>query len=101
MSIKSNIYANFLKQVSVTPYHVAIEHGKEKITYKDLKYRIDICAHIINSNLKCSGNSIGVCMEKSIHLIVVIFAIMKTKNIYVPLDSSYPDERLGYLIIYF
>ena len=98
MSIKSNIYANFLKQVSVTPYHVAIEHGKEKITYKDLKYRIDICAHIINSNLKCSGNSIGVCMEKSIHLIVVIFAIMKTKNIYVPLDSSYPDERLGYIM---
>ena len=98
MSISNSIYEHFMKQVFITPGNIAIEYGEEKITYNDLKNRVDTCANIINNNLKCSNNAIGVCMNKSIDFIVVIFAIMKTKNIYVPLDFGYPEERLEYIM---
>ena len=87
-----------MNQVSKTPNNIAIESENEKVTYSNLEDKVNRCACIIKSHVKSSGNAIGVCMDKSSDMVAVIIAILKTNNIYVPLDIGYPDERLEYIM---
>src|SRR5436305_14244655 len=41
---------------------------------------------------------VGVCMERSLELVITLLAILKAGGVYVPLDPQYPKERLQYLI---
>lgn len=87
---------NFIqKMIEITaktnPSLIAIEQGSRKITYKQMNQYVDSLARIIK-NLEVK--IVGVFMLSSIEHITSMTAIMKSKNIYLPLDTNYPLERL-------
>ncbi|PFJ51515.1 hypothetical protein COJ02_24690 [Bacillus thuringiensis] len=88
----------FKEQVSKSRDKIAIEYGKETITYNELDRRADkLAAYLINKGVK-PGCIIGVILERSIDLAVGILGIMTAGCAYMPIDVSYPKKRIEYML---
>ncbi|MER5866500.1 amino acid adenylation domain-containing protein [Kitasatospora sp. NPDC002040] len=81
-----------------TPTATALEHGTEKISYAELDARANRLAHHLIAQGAAPGTLIGVCLDRGTELVTTLLAILKTGAAYVPLDASYPTERLAFLV---
>lgn len=83
---------------SRTPDAIAISFGNQLMTYSELNTK----ATTIASNLiRFTGGEntfIGLCIERSLDMIVGLLAVLKSGSAYVPLDPEYPKERLKYIV---
>ena len=92
------IHQLFEAQVARRPDAVAIDdHGRE-LTYGELNARANRLARHLRSLGLDRGACAGVCMERSLEFVVSVLAILKAGGTYVPLDPSYPAERLGWML---
>jgi amino acid adenylation domain-containing protein len=85
-------------QVERTPEAVAVVFEDEWLTYRALNARANQLAH----HLKALGVGpevlVGVCVERSLGLVVGLLGVLKAGGAYVPLDPSYPQERLAFMV---
>jgi amino acid adenylation domain-containing protein len=88
----------FETQVSKTPDATAFKYGSETITYRDLNARANQLAHYLTNGKAGAGTLVGVYLDRSIEMIVSFLGILKAGAAYVPLDLSYPKERLSFMI---
>ena len=88
----------FEAQVNQTPDAVAAVYEDEQVTYVQLNAWANQLAHYLQREGVGPETRIGVCLERSVDLIVSLLAILKAGGAYVPLDPSYPKERLAYLL---
>ncbi|MEO7585840.1 MAG: amino acid adenylation domain-containing protein, partial [Ferruginibacter sp.] len=93
-----NIVSFFEQQVLKTPAATAVYFGEEYITYQQLNEGANQFAHYLKSRDVQAGQLLPVCMPRSIELITGILGILKTGCVYVPIDSDYPAERIGYML---
>ena len=88
----------FEDQADSTPERVALIFGDRKLTYAELNDQADRLA----SNLRALGvgpeKLVGICLERSLEMIVAILGIWKAGGAYVPLDPSYPRDRLAFVL---
>jgi amino acid adenylation domain-containing protein len=76
---------------------VALRQGNAILTYRELNRRAGLmAAHLLQSGARPS-TAIGVCLERSFDWVVATLAIMRIGAAYVPMDISWPDERLRYV----
>lgn len=95
---ESNLVDLFKDTVAKHPNNIAVQFGEKTITYKELDEKSNYLADkIFNSGVK-KGDIIGVCMNKSIELIISIWAILKNNCVYMPMYVGYPKDRLEYMI---
>lgn len=94
----ARVYDYIKKRALVHPDKVAIQCGLDNITYRELEERSEQLCFGLRANGIQSGDVAGVCMERSIDLIVSLLAIMKADAVYVPIDVVYPEERISYMI---
>lgn len=88
----------FESQVSKSPEAVAVVCGSEQITYRELSRRTDqLALHLQTLGVKPNA-LVGICVERSIDMIVGILGILKSGGAYVPLDPTYPRERLLFIV---
>ncbi|WP_372371491.1 amino acid adenylation domain-containing protein [Candidatus Uabimicrobium sp. HlEnr_7] len=92
------IHQLFEEQVEKTPNNIAIIFEDEKITYHQLNQRANQLAHYLISLGVESNVLVGICIERSIHMIVGLLGVLKAGGAYVPLDPDYPQQRLAYMI---
>ncbi|MBW4666623.1 MAG: amino acid adenylation domain-containing protein [Cyanomargarita calcarea GSE-NOS-MK-12-04C] len=92
------IYQLFEEQVAKTPDAVAVVFGSEKLTYQELNSRANQLAHHLQTLGVGPEVLVGICVERSLDMIVGILAILKAGGAYVPLDPAYPQERLAYML---
>ncbi|MFY2507349.1 amino acid adenylation domain-containing protein [Vibrio pectenicida] len=92
------IHSLFEKQVESTPNHIAIRFENEVLTYQKLNFRANLLAHHLIDLGVIPEQLVGICLPRSIDMIVAILAVNKAGGAYVPLDPSYPSERLGYML---
>jgi amino acid adenylation domain-containing protein/non-ribosomal peptide synthase protein (TIGR01720 family) len=88
----------FEKQAHRTPDAVAVRHNGCESSYRQLNERANQLAHYLR---RCGvGPEVyaGICVERSLEMIVGIVAILKAGGAYVPLDPNYPAERLRYTL---
>jgi amino acid adenylation domain-containing protein/FkbH-like protein len=90
--------AHFEEQVGRMPNAVAIRFQKQELTYAELNARANQLARHLQSLGVGPETLVAVCLERSPELIVALLAIWKAGGAYLPLDRSYPDERLGYML---
>ncbi|NEQ74591.1 MAG: amino acid adenylation domain-containing protein [Okeania sp. SIO2C9] len=92
------IHQLFEEQVEKTPDAVAVVLESEQLTYHDLNCRANQLAHYLQ--LKGVGPEVlvGICVERSLEMVVGVLGILKAGGAYVPLDPTYPQERLVYMI---
>ena len=95
---KQGIQELFEAQVAKTPNAVAVVFQDRQLTYQQLNCQANQLAHYLQS-LGVKGESlVGICIERSLEMIVGLLGILKAGGAYVPLDPAYPQERLAYMV---
>ena len=93
------IHQLFEQQATITPDAVALVFEKQKLSYKELNEQSNQLAHYLIERRQVSLDTlVGICVERSPHMLIGILAILKAGGAYVPLDPSYPPVRLDYII---
>lgn len=87
-----------LEQIKNNPDQIAVWAGDEKISYAKLNEKANKLAGEILKITEHKKGIIGVCLDKSISLIVSLLAILKTGNAYLPINPEYPNERIEYML---
>jgi amino acid adenylation domain-containing protein len=88
----------FEAQAARTPDALAVVFGAAQATYAQLNQRADQAALVLRRLGVGQGDLVGVCMERSLEMVVAMLAILKAGAAYVPLDPTYPAERLGFML---
>src|SRR6266700_807858 len=86
------------EQVQRTPEAPAIVFENQQLTYREVNCRANQLAHALQARGVGPEVLVGVCLERSLDLVVALLAILKAGGAYVPLDPTYPAERLAYMI---
>ena len=92
------IHELFEEQVEQTPEAVAVVYEKEQLTYRELNERSNRLAHYLRKLGVEPEVLVGICMERSLEMIVGLLGILKAGGAYVPLDPQYPKERLAFML---
>ncbi len=88
----------FEAQVERTPNSVAVVFEENQLTYESLNQKANQLAHYLQ-NLGIGPNVlVGICLERSLEMVVGLLGILKAGGAYVLLDPTYPIERLAYMI---
>lgn len=86
------------QQAEKTPHNPAVVFEGKQLTYRELHQHANQLAHFLQKMGVGPEVRVGVCMERSIELVIALLGIFKAGGAYVPLDSSYPAERLNYML---
>jgi len=92
------IHQLFEQQVEHTPDAIALIFGNQKLTYRELNERANKVAHYLKTLGIKPDVLVGICMERSLEMVIGILAIIKSGGAYVPLDPTYPKERLEFML---
>ncbi|MBD2677470.1 MULTISPECIES: non-ribosomal peptide synthetase [Nostoc] len=92
------IYELFEAQVEKTPDAVAAVFENEELTYGELNARANQLAHYLQKLGVKSEVLVGICVERSLNMLIGLLAILKAGGAYIPLDPSYPKERLAFIL---
>jgi amino acid adenylation domain-containing protein len=92
------IHQLFESQVEKTPDAVAVVFGNQQLTYRELNQQANQLAHYLQTLGVSSGMLVGICVERSLEMIIGLLGILKAGGAYVPLDPNYPQERLHFIL---
>ena len=81
-----------------SPSAVAVLCGEESLTYGELEARSNDLAQVLRAKGIGPEALVGLCVERSIDMVVGLLGILKAGGAYVPLDPSYPLERIRYIL---
>ena len=85
------IHQLFERQVEQTPDSVALVFKEQKLTYRQLNQRANQLAHYLQSIGVGPEVLVGICLERSTHMVIAMLGILKAGGAYVPLDPTYPQ----------
>ncbi|NES88127.1 polyketide synthase [Okeania sp. SIO2B9] len=86
------------RQAELRPQATALCQANNQLSYSELKTRSNQLAHFLQSRGLGSGQFVGICMDHSFEMVIGLLGIMKSGATYVPLDPSFPAERLKFMI---
>ncbi|HSE19254.1 MAG TPA: amino acid adenylation domain-containing protein [Pyrinomonadaceae bacterium] len=92
------IHQLFAEQVKRTPDNVAVVFGNHSLTYRELDERANRLAHQLQKLGAAPDMLIGVCLNRSLDMIVALLGVLKAGAAYLPLDPNYPKERLDFTV---
>jgi amino acid adenylation domain-containing protein len=95
---KDCIHTLVERQAARTPHAVAVVYGSDRLTYGELNGKANALAHQLSGMGVGPETLVGVCLERSLELVVGLLAVLKAGGAYVPLDPGYPPERLGFTL---
>ncbi|WP_143857153.1 non-ribosomal peptide synthetase, partial [Nostoc sp. 'Peltigera membranacea cyanobiont' 213] len=93
-----SIHQLFEEQVELTPDAVAVVYENQHLTYGELNSRANQLAHYLRSLGVKADVLVGICVERSLEMVVGLLGILKAGGAYVPLDPEYPQERLSFML---
>jgi non-ribosomal peptide synthetase component F len=97
-SYSTTIHQLFETQVEKTPNQIAVSFEDSSLTYRQLNERANQIAHyLIELGVK-PEQLIGICVERSLEMIIGVLGVLKAGGGYVPLDPAYPKERLKFIL---
>lgn len=84
--------------VELSPDAVAVVFEQSSLTYRQLNSRANLLSHHLQALGVGLEVLVGICMERSLEMLVGLLGILKTGEAYVPLDPAYPTERLAFML---
>lgn len=88
----------FEDQVLKTPHNIAVKINNEEITYEDLNNLANRLAYTLKKYNISANVPVAIRLNKSINMIVAIIAVIKSGGCYLPIDLSYPKERIDFML---
>ena len=92
------IHSLFEEQAEQTPDAIAVTFAERQMTYRELNSRANQLAHYLMKQGVGPEVLVGICVERSLEMIIGILGILKAGGAYVPLDPTYPKERLVFML---
>ena len=92
------IHQLFEAQVAKTPDAIAVVYGQQQLTYRQLNQRANQLAHHLQKKGVKPEVLVGICVERSLSMLVSILGILKVGGAYVPLDPTYPPQHLAWTL---
>jgi amino acid adenylation domain-containing protein len=92
------IHELFEAQAARTPESIALEFEGKQLTYRQLNRRANQLAHYLRRLEIGPEKLVGICIQRSIEMVIGLLGILKVGGAYVPLDPSYPKERLAFIL---
>jgi len=92
------LYELIEQQVERTPDAVAAVFEDRQLTYRQLNDRADRLARHLRNLGVGPGILVGICVERSLEMLVGLLGILKAGGAYVPLDPAYPKDRLAFML---
>jgi len=94
----SCIHKWFEAQVQCNPDAVAVVCDDKQLTYQELNTKANQLAHHLQAQKVKPDVLVGICLERSLEMVVGLLGILKTGGAYVSLDPAYPKERLSFIM---
>jgi amino acid adenylation domain-containing protein len=92
------IHQLFEEQAKQQPDAIALVFENQQLTYGELNRRSNQLAHYLQSLGVGSDMLVGICVERSLEMVVGLLGILKAGGAYLPLDPNYPQERLSFML---
>ncbi|HEX3155300.1 MAG TPA: amino acid adenylation domain-containing protein [Candidatus Angelobacter sp.] len=92
------IHELFEEQVKRTPGAVAVVYEESRLSYAELNRLANQLAHYLRGEGVGPDTRVGICVERSLEMVVGLLGVLKAGGAYVPLDPGYPRERLSYML---
>ncbi|WP_420643178.1 non-ribosomal peptide synthetase [Candidatus Leptofilum sp.] len=92
------IHQRFEQQAAQTPNAIAAEFPHQTVTYAELNGRANQLAHALQKQGIAPDVKVALSVERSLEMLVGLLGILKAGGTYVPLDPTYPQERLAYML---
>jgi amino acid adenylation domain-containing protein len=86
------------RQAAVTPEEVAVATDEQVLSYRELNRRANQLAHYLQTLGVGANVPVGLCVERSVDMVVGLLGILKAGGAYVPMDVTYPLERLAFML---
>ena len=86
------------RQCALTPDAIAISFQDQILTYRQLEQRSSQLARYLESLGVGNEALVGVLLERSIELVIALLAVLKAGGAYIPLDPSFPKDRLSFML---
>ncbi|MGI4835688.1 MAG: non-ribosomal peptide synthetase [Janthinobacterium lividum] len=86
------------EQAAASPHATALEAGAQRLTYQQLHAQANRLAHYLRQRGVQPGDVVALAVDRSADLLVALLACLQCGAPYVPLDPSYPAERLAFLL---
>ncbi|AUS81136.1 hypothetical protein C1701_25470 [Actinoalloteichus sp. AHMU CJ021] len=93
-SLIDRIFAQALR----TPDSVAVTDSERSLSYAELTVRVEQLAADLRDRGVSSETRVGVCLTRSVDLVVALLAVLRAGGAYVPLDPAYPTDRITYVV---
>lgn len=88
----------FEQRAAQSPQAAALYYAGKSISYSELNHRANQFAHALVDRGIGHETLVGLCVDRSPEMIIALLGILKAGGTYLPLDPSYPQERLNYMI---
>ncbi|MEG4800498.1 amino acid adenylation domain-containing protein [Microcoleus sp. ARI1-B5] len=85
-------------QAEATPEKIAVSFEGQTLTYQELHQRSNQVAHYLQKRGVKPDDLVGICVERSLEMLVGLLGVLKAGGAYVPIDPNYPDDRVEYMI---
>ena len=92
------LHERFALQAARAPEATAVVCEGERLSYGDLEVRSNQLARYLTRLGIQPGDRVGLCLERSLEMVMSLLAILKAGGAYVPLDPSYPRERQAFML---
>jgi amino acid adenylation domain-containing protein/non-ribosomal peptide synthase protein (TIGR01720 family) len=88
----------FEQQVSITPDNLAVVFENQQLSYQQLNTKANQLAHYLMTWGVKAEILVGICVERSLEMVIGLLGILKAGGAYVPLDPDYPQQRLQFML---
>ena len=88
----------FEEQVERTPDNIAVIFGDRSLTYKELNEKSNSLANYLRSKKVGKNSLVGIMVNRSLEMIVSVMAVLKAGGAYIPIDPTYPKDRVEYML---
>ena len=92
------IHEIFEAQVEKSPDAIAVVFEDQQLTYRDLNHKANQLAYYLIGEGVQPETTVGIYLDRSIELAVALLAVLKAGGVYVPIDPSYPIERVKFIL---
>src|SRR5262249_44523576 len=95
---RSRVHELFEAQALRTPGAVAVIQGEDRVSYRDLNARANRLARALLRAGVGPEARVGICLARSVDMVASLLAVWKAGAAYVPMDPTYPEERLAFML---